>query len=50
MRIMTTARLRAVGLVLLEAAGLALLLSEHIGKDAGLRGAVVDFFKRVRAL
>lgn len=50
MRLMTSARLRAVGIVLLEAAGLALLLADRIGKDPKTRGAVVGFVKKVRAL
>lgn len=50
MRIVTSARLRAVGFLLLEAAGLALLIAESIGKDDNLRGAVAGFVKKARAL
>ena len=50
MRIMTSARLRAVGIVLLEAAGLVLLLANQIRKDPKTHGAVMGFFKKVRAL
>lgn len=50
MRIMTSARLRAVGIVLLEAAGLALLLANQIRKDPKTFGAVMGFVKKVRAL
>lgn len=50
MRIVTSRRLRAVGFLLLEAAGLVLLLAERAQKDTGLRGAFVDFFKKVRAV
>lgn len=50
MRIVTSARLRAVGILLLEAAGLALLLVERVGSDPKLRGAVAGFFKKARAL
>jgi hypothetical protein len=50
MRIVTSARLRAVGTLLLEAAALGLLLAKGISKDAKLRGAVFDFIKKARKL
>jgi hypothetical protein len=50
MRIVTSARLRAVGILLLEAAGLTLLIAKSINKDDKLRGAVVGFIKKARAL
>jgi hypothetical protein len=50
MRIMTSTRLRAVGFLLLEAAGLALLVAKHVGKDDELRDAVGTFVKKMRAL
>ncbi len=50
MRIVTSARLRAVGFLLLEAASLALLFADRVGKDATLRGALASFVKRARSL
>lgn len=50
MRIMTSARLRAVGTLLLEAAGIALLVIRHINQDAGLKSSVSGLIKRARAL
>lgn len=50
MRTVTSARLRAVGFVLLEAVGLALLLASQIRKDPKTLNAVTGFVKRVRAL
>lgn len=50
MRIVTSARLRAVGVLLLEAAGLVLFVSKYVGKDPALRGAFMGFVKKVRAL
>lgn len=50
MRLVTAARFRAVGFLLLEAAGLALLIAESVGKDAKLRDAVFGFVKKARTL
>ncbi len=50
MRIVTSRRLRAVGILLLEAAGLVLLVAERANKDPALRGAFLDFVKKARAL
>ncbi len=50
MRIVTSARLRAAGILLLEAAGLALLIAESVSKDDKLRMAVLGFVKKARAL
>lgn len=50
MRLATPARLRAAGILLLEAASLGLLIAQRYAKDGELRGAVSAFFKRARAL
>lgn len=50
MRIVTSARLRAAGILLLEAAGLVLLVAQRVGGDSELRGAVLAFVKKARAL
>jgi hypothetical protein len=50
MRIVTSARLRAVGFLLLEAAALALLIAERIGKDPTLKTSMLDFIKKARSL
>jgi hypothetical protein len=50
MRIMTSARLRAVGILLLEAAGVALLVIQHINQDAGLKSSVGGLIKKARTL
>jgi len=50
MRIVTSARLRAVGILLLEGAGIALLIGQRLGKDIDLRTTVGDFVKKVRTL
>ena len=50
MRIMTSARLRAVGILLLEAAGVALLVIQHVNRDTGLKTSVGDLVKKARAL
>lgn len=50
MRLATSARVRAAGLLLLEAASLGLLLAQRLSKDTELREAVVGFFKKARAL
>jgi hypothetical protein len=47
---MTAARMRAVGTLLLEGAGIALLIGQRLGKDLDLRVMVGDFVKKVRAL
>ena len=50
MRTITAARTRAVGLLLLEVAGLAMLLWNRVGKDAPVRAAVSNILRRVRAI
>jgi hypothetical protein len=50
MRTVTSARLRAVGFLLVEAAGLAILLWDRVGKDAPVRAAVLGFVRRLRAI
>lgn len=50
MRLASPARVRAVGMLLLEAASLGLLLVQRFHKDTELREAVVGFFKKARAL
>lgn len=50
MRLATPARVRAVGMLLLEAASLGLLLAQRFSKDEELRDAVTGFFKKARAL
>ncbi len=47
---MTSARLRAVGLLLLETAGLGLLLYDHIRGDQTLREAVGKVVAKARHL
>jgi hypothetical protein len=42
--------MRAAGVLLFEAVGLALLLAQLINKDPKARGAVQGFFKRIRTL
>lgn len=50
MRVVTSARLRAVGILLLEAAGIALLIAERVGSDKTLRTSIVGLIKKARAL
>jgi hypothetical protein len=50
MRIVTSRRLRAVGILLLEAAGLAVLIAERVGSDPKLKSTFVGFVNKVRAL
>lgn len=50
MRLVTPARLRALGVLLLEAAGFALLVSERIGGDVEVRGALAKLWAKARAL
>lgn len=50
MRLVTPARLRAVGYLLLEATTLGLLLASRYGKDPEVRGAIRSFVRRARAL
>lgn len=50
MRIMTSARVRAVGILLLEAAALTLLLVDRVGADPKLKSAFLGFVKKVRTL
>lgn len=50
MRHVTPARLRAAGMLLLEAASLGLLLASRVSKDTELRVALLDFFKKARTL
>jgi hypothetical protein len=42
--------MRAVGLLLIEAAGFALLLYERLGGDSQVRGAVSRLWSKARAL
>jgi len=50
MRLVTPARLRAVGFLLLEAASLGILIVSRFDKDSELRGAVSDFVKKARSI
>jgi hypothetical protein len=50
MRIMTSARLRAVGILLLEAAGLALLVGQRVSKDPDLKESAENLLKRARSI
>jgi hypothetical protein len=50
MRLVTSARLRAVGLLLIEAAGFALLIYERLGGDSEVRGAVGWLWSKARSL
>jgi hypothetical protein len=50
MRIVTPARLRAVGFLLLEVAGVVLLIADRVGKDETLRTSIAGLIKKVRAL
>lgn len=50
MQLVTSARLRAVGLLLIEAAGFALLIYDRVGGDDQVRGAVARLWSKARAL
>jgi hypothetical protein len=50
MRIVTSARLRAVGILLLEVAALAALIAQRVGDDRALRVSVKSVVKKARAL
>lgn len=50
MRLVTSARLRAVGVLLLEAAGLAVIIMEHVNKNDSLRDAFNNFIRKARTL
>lgn len=50
MRYMTPERLRAAGLLLIEAAGFALLISRRLGGDAEIRGALGRLWAKARSL
>ena len=49
-RIVTAARLRAVGILLVEALSLGLLISDRLGEDKDFKTALGAFLKKVRAL
>lgn len=50
MRIMTSARLRAVGILLLEAAGIAVVAATALSKDEGIKTSVENLIKKARKL
>lgn len=50
MRIVTSARLRAVGILLLEAAGVAVLFAKYTKANPELKTAVMGLFKKLKAL
>lgn len=50
MRLVTSARLRAVALLLIEVAGFALLIYDRVGGDGQVREAVVRLRSKARAL
>lgn len=50
MRFKTPKRLRALGIVLLEALGLGLIVADKLGDDSEFRDAVTSFLKKVRSL
>ena len=50
MKTISAARLRAVGLLLLEAAGIALVIAQHIGRDQELKATVNNLVKKARSL
>lgn len=50
MRLVTSARLRAVGFLLLEAASVGALIYRHVAKDPQLAASVRGLAKKVRAL
>lgn len=50
MRLVSSVRLRTVGLLLLEAVGFGLLRMERINKDPALQGSLLSFVNKVRKL
>jgi hypothetical protein len=50
MRSRTPKRLRALGIVLLEALGLGLIVADKLGDDVEFRHAITAFLKKVRSL
>lgn len=50
MRLVTTARLRAVGVLLMEAAGLALLVVNRISGDTSIKSAFSRVLTKAKAL
>jgi len=51
MHLVTTgARLRTLGILLLEIAGIALVIAERLGHDPELRASITGVLKKVRAL
>ncbi len=50
MRLVTSARFRAVGLLLIEAAGFALLIYERLGVDGQVRDAASRLWSKARTL
>ena len=49
-RLVTSSRMQSIGLLLLEAAGLGLLLAKLVNADPVLAGKFKDFAKKVRYL
>lgn len=50
MRLVTSARLRAIGVLLIEAAGLVMLVVDRLHGDHAVKGAVARFIAKARAL
>lgn len=50
MRLVTPTRLRAVGMLLLDAAILGVILIHRVSKDGELRYALADFARKARSL
>lgn len=50
MRYLTSARVRAAGLLLIEAAGFALLIADRLGGDSEVRSAITRLWAKARAL
>jgi len=50
MRHMTPARLRAVGTLLLEIAGIAVLIAQRVKGDTKLKSSILDIITKARAL
>jgi hypothetical protein len=50
MRMVTSARVRAVGFLLLEVATVALLVMDRFGKDPALKASIRGLIKKARAL
>ena len=50
MRIMTSARLRAVGILLLEVAGFAILVGQRLHDDPNIKASAEGLLKKARKL